>query len=185
MNRKKLLFCLTLATVAMAGAFKTVVGQTTEKAAPATAEKYPTLFVQARALGDATVAKNFEKVADFTHPTIVEKAGGRDRIVELSRRGFEQMETGVGIKLVGFRVGAMEQEAKVGNEIFVLLLTTVVMEASDGRFESDGSMVGMSSDNGVNWKFVNGFNQPQFEALFPELKGRIKVKETGTPRRVN
>lgn len=162
----------------------TVVGQA-EKVAPATPEKYPALFVQARALGDATVAKNFETVADFTHPIIVEKAGGRSRLIELSKRTFEQMETESGIKLVAFRVGPMDQEVKVGSEIFVLLLTTVVMQASDVRFESDGSTVGISSDNGSSWKFVNGYRQTGFDALFPDVKGKIKIKETGAPRPVN
>lgn len=147
--------------------------------------KYPGLALQAKEVADATITKNFEKLVDLTHPRVISMAGGKERMIAGLKKADEQMQAETGAELSGVTFGEMQQEAKIGTEVFVVVPMTILMKIGPAKFTGESSIVGISSDNGVSWTFVNGVNQVRFAQMFPAVGDKIKIKEDGPPKRID
>lgn len=42
-------------------------------------------------------------------------------------------------------------------------------------------MIGISNDNGENWKFVSGINQEKFRDVFPKAADKIQIPAEKLP----
>ncbi|HEV7700919.1 MAG TPA: hypothetical protein VGO43_11865 [Pyrinomonadaceae bacterium] len=136
---------------------------------------YPALQKQADEVAKATVANDFAKVADYTHPKLVQKMGGRERLITRIQQAADEIK-GVGVTLIGAEMGKPSQIEKIGSVIFAVLPMKMIMRMPDGKYEGQSSMMAISEDGGQQWKFLDGtIDQAHFEILFPEVKGKVAV----------
>ena len=175
---------LSLVVLAMLGGIRSSFGQA--RGQDVASDKYPSLKVQAQDLADAVLNKNFEKIVEFTHPTVVAFLGGREKMIATIKQTFENSFDKDGVTLLGFRYGEIEQEVKVDNSIFAVLAEVVRIQIKDTKYEADSSEIAVSADGGKNWKFVSGTTgQELFNKMFPKTADKIKVKGVGAPRKVD
>lgn len=143
--------------------------------------EYPNLKIQAEEVGEATINQNFEKLVDFTYPKVVEKFGGKDKMIAFLKTDSAQMKAG-GFEIEAIVIGEVKQIAKVENQIFAVVPMTMKVKAPNGKALGESSMVGISNDNGASWKFINAINQDKFKGLFPKASEKIQIPDEQAPK---
>jgi hypothetical protein len=141
---------------------------------------YPTLKSQAEELGKATISGDFARLADYTHPKIVEQLGGKDKMIAFLKKDWAQMKA-EGYELLSMNVGEVKQIEKIDAELFAVLSITLIMKIQNGKMQAESSVVGISGDGGANWKFINGVSQERFKTMFPKA-GKIRIPAEQEPK---
>lgn len=154
---------------------------TAAKPAVVKATDFPNLRAQAEEVGKATVAEDFEKLADLTHPQIAQMFGGKEKMVEYLKKGSAQMKSS-GFELENIEIGEIQPPVNIGAEIFAIVPMKMTLKLPEGKFLGESSMVGISSDKGANWKFINAVSQEKFDKQFPKAAGKIIIPPTSPPR---
>jgi hypothetical protein len=142
---------------------------------------YPNLKKQAEELGKATVGGDFSKIVDLTYPKIVEEAGGKDKMIASMKLDVSQMKY-EGFDLEAMTVGEIKQVAVVENQIFALVPVTMRIKSPDGKMLGESSIIGISTDGGANWKFINSIDQAGFKKAFPKAAEKIRIPEEQSPK---
>lgn len=185
---KRILYLLVLCILASA---QIILGQSQEtviKSKPLAADDrgfsgYPNLRLQAEEVVKATVTGDFAKVIDFTHPKIVGLAGGREKMIEFMNSDFVQMKSD-GFELISVTVDEAVQIEEIENKLFAVMMTTLKIKDPSGLTESKSSLVGISSDQGSNWTFVNGVGQERFNKMFSAALGRVTIPDEQPAKRI-
>jgi hypothetical protein len=153
-------------------------------AAASPSGKYPTLAIQAKEVNDAFVRKDFGKVSDMTYPKVVQTSGGREQMIALLSQGVSEQEAAGGF-LVSSTPGEPTQIIENSGSTYAVIPTTMKIKTPEGLFQASGCMIGISTDNGQNWTFVDagGKKETELKAVLPEVAGRLQIpKETGPVR---
>jgi len=140
----------------------------------------------AEELADATVKQDFTKVIDLTYPTLVKELGGREKAIEQSAAIMNQIKT-QGFVITAFTVGEPGDFSKEGDNTFVVVPTAMEMTAPVGKIESKSYLLGISSDAGKTWRFLDGAGMQSKELrdkLLPPLPAKLKLPEKEPPRLV-
>ena len=145
---------------------------------------FPGLKVQAEMLAKATVEGDFAKVADLTYPKLVEAFGGKEKMIAVLKNDSAQMKT-EGFELAAMTIGEIKQIAKIETEVFAVVPLKITIKSPDGKEVGESSMLGISSDNGVNWKFISGMNQEKFKAAFPKAAEKLQIPEEKPPQPID
>jgi hypothetical protein len=130
-----------------------------------------TLRFDATSMYDSLKDQDYERFADFAHPRSLEHFGGREAFVESMRSSFKStrstlasLEVTIGMDITIFNVDS---------QLFGLVPTTLDGTTSEmKKVVQEGTVVGISTDSGKSWKFVNGNSFAQF---FPEYANAIKI----------
>jgi hypothetical protein len=156
----------------------TAFGQTTSgRPAPSRVEldsKYPTLKKGADEVARVTLSGDFGRLADLTHPKIVNLAGGRDKLIGLIKASIDGLQA-QGFTIVSAEPGPPTVIEKIDKRLFAVMPIKTTMKGTAGKFQSLGTLVGISEDEGSGWTFVNALGQAHFDSLFPEAASKIKI----------
>jgi hypothetical protein len=151
---------------------------------PSAIEGYPNLTAQAKQLEDALGRKDYGKVIDLTYPKVIEFAGGREKMLAETTREVESMEA-EGVKILSSTCGSPSQFVTDAGGIYAVIPVISKVKATDGIFQTEGCLIGISTDGGQNWTFVDATGKDQtelkkvlpiFEKLnLPPEKAPVKV----------
>jgi hypothetical protein len=152
----------------------------------ATAENYPSLAVQAKEVNDAFSRKDFARFMDLTYPKVIEMAGGREQMVAAMNKELKEMES-EGVVLLSSTSGPPTQFIHDAGSIFAVLPITLKVKAQDGIFQSEGSMIGISSDGGVNWTFIDssGKDLSELKKLIPGIADKLSLPPAKPPVKIS
>lgn len=169
---------ITTIAVVIVGVSSSVFGQVNPREGEEA--KYPELRRQVTVLSGATVDNMTEMIIDLTHPVVVAHIGGRESFLALLKQVNNNFKSD-GVQILSYNVGEIEQEARVGGDIFVVLSEVMLLRIKGSKYRAESSLIAISSDSGANWKFVAGtIGQARFDELFPKAAGRIKFKAMKT-----
>jgi hypothetical protein len=134
-------------------------------------ENYPNLTTRARELETALASKDYAKVIDLTYPKVVELGGGREKLLAAMTNEMKTMET-EGVSLLSSTAGSPSQFVSDAGGIYALVPVTTTIKATDGVFRTEGSLIGISTDGGQNWTFVDatGKDQTELKKILPNLE---------------
>ncbi|HJZ80646.1 MAG TPA: hypothetical protein VKD91_09875 [Pyrinomonadaceae bacterium] len=140
------------------------------EAANSAGENYPALTARAKELGDALGRKDYEKVIDLTYPKLIEYGGGRDKLLAAMTKELKSMEA-EGVEIISSAPSAPSQFYHDASGIYAVVPMTSKFKAKDGTFQLEGSLIGISTDGGANWTFVDatGKDQTELRKVFPNL----------------
>jgi hypothetical protein len=142
-----------------------------------------TVRQQAEAMSKAVLERDHETLADFTHPRIVEVAGGRDKLIERVRQMAKEMDAS-GLQMVANEVGEPGEPVVEGGKAYVILPTTLRLKGPKVRGVSESYLLGVSTDGGKSWKFADGAGLSKPEArkqIFPDLPAGLRLPEKKLP----
>ena len=177
-----LFFCLLiLVQIACGQSSQSNIKNTTKPQTAQTITSYPSLKIQAQEVSDATVNGDFGKVIDYTYPTVVELAGGKDKMISFMEKDFAQMKKD-GLEMISATVGDAKQIEKIDDKLFALMDLTLKMKMPGGKVQGESSLIGISEDSGANWKFINGVNQERFKKMFPKVAEKIQIPAEQPPK---
>jgi hypothetical protein len=144
------------------------------------AEPKARLKSQANEISQTLENGNYDKLADLTHPKVLEMSGGREKMIAASKEVMDVTKK-QGIEIVSTEVGEPNDFVPVGKELFSTVPFTAVLKMPNGKVKQESMVVAISGDNGANWKFVNGINQEKFQEMFPDAAGKIQIPEQSAP----
>jgi hypothetical protein len=150
-----------------------------------TADDSPTSLVskKAQVIGDATVKGDYAKVVDSTYPKVVEIIGGQEKMVALIEKSMNQMKA-QGFTLISFQAGEPKELLTEGDSTFAVVPTITKLTAPGGKLIARSYLLGVSSDSGKTWKFVDGAGLQQKEVrdkVLPKLPAKLLLPEKQTP----
>ena len=170
----RIIFCPTLLIMLLAAA---AAGQTRlgEEAAAR-------LQTQADECGRAFIEGDFERLADYTHPKVLEKVGGRAGMIAFLQKSVGEMKA-EGFNIISYVNAAPTQVLTVGRQTYAILPATLKARVPQGVLASETFMLAVSADGGRNWKFVSGSvaDSAKLKLLFPAAAGRLKLPAQRPP----
>jgi hypothetical protein len=148
-------------------------------------ESYPNLMARANELDDALGRKDYAKVVDLTYPNLVDYSGGREKLLAGMTREMKTMES-EGVELLSSTSSAPTQFFHDATGIYAVVPVTSKVKAKDGIFQTEGSLIGISTDSGTNWTFVDatGKDQTELRKLFPNLD-KLKLPAEKPPVKIS
>ncbi len=158
---------------------------TVNQSPPTTVETYPALVAQAQEVNDAFRRRDFGRMVDLTYPKVIESAGGRDKMIAALARGIKEMES-EGVSVLSSTAGAPTQIVHVSDWIYATVPTTLKVKATDGIFQTESSMIGISADQGANWKFIDagGKDHAQLKSLLPAPTDTLQLPAEKEPVKI-
>ena len=130
---------------------------------------------------EATVKGDYAALVELYHPSLVEKAGGRDRLIELIQKGMEEMKK-QGIQITSAKTAAPKAIVKGDKALYGVIPTTVVLDSEDTTITLKSFLVGVSQDQGKTWVFIDGAPGPENVRLqFPDIPRDLKLPEKEKP----
>jgi hypothetical protein len=158
---------------------------TAESSPSATVENYPALQVRAQEVNDAFRRRDFARMVDLTYPKVIEAAGGRDKMIAALAKGMKEMET-EGVSVLSSTAETPIQIVHVSEWIYAVVPTTLKVKARDGIFKTESSMIGVSSDRGVNWTFIDagGKDHTQLKSYLPAPADALKLPAEKDPVKI-
>lgn len=123
----------------------------------------------------ATVKGDYGAVIDLTHPKVVEELGGREKAIGGAKAVMEMLkDKGLAIK----SLKAEEPQAPVRGEknLYVFVPTKMEMTTPKGTIVGTSYLLGVSSDDGKTWRFVDGAAGPdETRKMFPDIPEKLKL----------
>jgi hypothetical protein len=163
---------------------KTAVVATPSPAA--TTENYPSLVAQAQEVNDAFRRRDFGRMVDMTYPKVIEGAGGREKMIAALAKGMKEMEV-EGVSVLSSTAAAPTQIVHASKWIYAVVPTTLKVKAKDGIFQTESSMIGLSSDQGANWTFIDagGKDHKQLLSILPAPSDVLKLPAEKEPLKIS
>jgi hypothetical protein len=132
-------------------------------------------------MNKAILKEDFGKIADLTHPKIVEMVGGRQKMISLMESGFKDMKAN-GVSFLSTKVEESSDPVMGGSDLFIVVPFILEMKAPGGKLRGKSFVIGMSSDKGQSWKYINGdVDIKKVKELFPNLPEKLKIPEKQKP----
>jgi hypothetical protein len=135
------------------------------------------LRAQAEESSRAFMEGNFERLADFTHPKVVELMGGREKLAEFVRKDMAEMKA-EGYETLSYAPAAEPtQVLREGQKLYAILPARLRMRTPGGPvFVSESFMIAFSADGGKNWRFIGGeaADATKLKLLMPEVADKLK-----------
>jgi hypothetical protein len=159
----------------------------TEGNSPApSAANYPALLAQAQEVNDAFRRRDFARMVDLTYPKVIEGAGGRDKMIAALAKGIKEMET-EGVSVLSSTAETPIQIVHVSQWTYAVVPTTLKVKARDGIFKTESSMIGISSDNGAHWTFIDagGKDHAQLKSYLPAPADALKLPADKEPVKIS
>jgi hypothetical protein len=166
---------------------KTPALATDSSPAPAaTIESYPALVAQAQEVNDAFRRRDFGRMVDLTYPKVIEAAGGREKMIAALSKGIKEMEV-EGVSVLSSTAAAPTQIVHASKWIYAVVPTTLKVKARDGIFQTESSMIGISSDQGANWTFIDagGKDHKQLLSMLPAPADGLKFPAEKDPVKIS
>jgi hypothetical protein len=141
---------------------------------------------QAQEVNDAFRRRDFARMVDLTYPKVIEAAGGRDRMISALTKGMKEMET-EGVVVLSSTAGAPTQIIQVSGSVYAVLPTTLKVKAQDGIFQTESSMIGISSDGGANWTFIDagGKDRSQLKGFLTDAVDKLNLPPETQPVKIS
>ncbi|HMH46060.1 MAG TPA: hypothetical protein VK557_21400, partial [Pyrinomonadaceae bacterium] len=91
-------------------------------------------------------------------------------------RQLKEMES-EGVVVISSTSGAPTQFLHDSGSIYAVLPMTLKAKARDGIFQADSTMIGISSDGGASWTFIDagGKDQSELKKLLPNVADRLNL----------
>ena len=164
-----------------------VAGQSPVTAqSPATeSANYPVLVAQAQEVNDAFQRRDFARMVDLTYPKVIEAAGGRDKMIAALAKEMKEMED-EGVSVLSSTAATPTQIVHVSGWIYAVVPTTLKVKAKGGIFQTESSMIGISSNAGATWTFIDagGKDHSELRRLLPDATDKLNLPPEKQPMKI-
>ena len=136
----------------------------------------------AQASVDALLRGDFERFAAFVYPRALKFAGGKERMIASVQRGVEEMRA-QGARLESASAGQPEQMMRAGADLLTIIPVEQVATVEDGQILFSSHLLGVSSDNGRSWTFVDTLKltPENVRSFIPNFNSALKLPTSPTP----
>ena len=142
---------------------------------------------QARIFADATIKRDYNTVLKYTNIEGIPR--GKLNTISMTKAlrilqtvDSQMIRNGMEIKSINF--GEVLSIVKVGFELQCTLAQITETKMQFGRTITNSTLLGISSDNGVSWKFIDatGRDAREMRRLLPHLSDRVVFANPENPK---
>lgn len=148
-------------------------------------DKLARIQATADVLGKAVFKGDYSTVADHTYPKLLDFAGGRDATIAMMKSVLEDTRK-AGVALTGYTVGVPGKIYSGNGKEFVVVPTELTMSAPNAKVFCKSYLLGISTDAGKTWTFLDGFSGFDDEQIrgkvLPQLPPGLELPKKVTPR---
>lgn len=128
---------------------------------------------EAQRCAEASVRMDAAMLLRYTHPNIIQAAGGNEAFIEMVNEAYQQLtESGMSIDTAYAEMPSSKIVEEQG-ELRCIVPNKMTIKADGSKFVSHSNLLGFSFDKGVTWCFVEAEKVAQEETrsvFFPKLK---------------
>lgn len=126
-------------------------------------------------ISNATIKNDFKRIVELTHPNLIEKMGGKDKAIKAMADGFEQIKT-AGVAINTITTGDASDVVAAKDELYLYVPITIEMSSKAGKLRQQSYVIGVSTDKGKSWLFVNGdLDVETVKGILPNLPKELKL----------
>jgi len=143
-----------------------------------------TIREQAFVVAKATMDGDYETIVNKTYTSLVEMAGGKDKMIRIIKEAMEQLKsqnTTIDTVIIGFPQDGIY---KAGNELHTLIPEALVMSTPKGRVIAKSFIIAISKDDGLTWSFLQlgeSINNETIKRYLPNFNENLKLPEEQKP----
>jgi hypothetical protein len=141
--------------------------------------KYPNLKKQADEMGKAMMSGDYEKFVEFLHPRAFEIAGTKQRMISSMKETMKELKD-LGVEFGDYIIEAPTKIITENKVIYALMPTISTAKLNNKTSKTVSSLLGISDDDGNNWKFIRLGSQEALKVYFPKIADKFTVTESKT-----
>ena len=145
--------------------------------APDEQQAVKNLKAQAAEVGRSAVEQDHAKMAELTHPFLIEKLGGRAAFVQKLESIAADMK-GQGFGLKKFTMGEPSLLVPAAGQVYAVVPSEVELSGPGGAAGKQPSyLIAVSTDGGIQWKFIDGAgvggDRRKLKSVLPDLPDQL------------
>lgn len=146
------------------------------------AEIKKTVKAKAEECQTALVKGDYEKFTDLSHPVVISAGGGRKKMIEVMTAEMKKLkEAGTEFKAV--KMGEASDPVKGDKDLYICIPFTFEMLTPNGKVAVQSSLLGISSDSGKTWVFVDAIaGRASLKKSFPDLPEKLVIPKNDPPK---
>jgi hypothetical protein len=123
----------------------------------------------------AILKDDFETVIEMSHPKVVDNLGGKEKAINTTKTVMKQLKD-KGVVINSMSTGEPTNPVRGDKEVYIVVPTKLEMTAPQGKVSGTGFILGISTDDGKTWKFVDGAPGPaEIRKLFPDIPKKLEL----------
>lgn len=136
------------------------------------------ILTQADAMGKAFIAKDYSSFVKYSHPTVVQMMGGKAKMVEDTKKSFEEFEA-EGVVFLNVTFGPPSKIVLAEGEMQCTFTEMIEMRIPGGKLTAFTNVIAVSNDNGATWYFIDCSenNAQAMRKLIPSLSPDLVLPE--------
>jgi hypothetical protein len=140
------------------------------------------LRAQANRMVNGLITADYTTFIHYLHPKAVEVSGGADKLKQALLQMSQQFSSS-GLSFQSITVDSLSEFVKSGTQLQATIRQHTSMKMQQGRVVATSTLIGISDDNGVHWKFVDTHNQTldNMRQLLPNLSKALVIPPTPPP----
>jgi hypothetical protein len=139
---------------------------------------------QAQTCADALVQHDYDTFASMLYPKFLQWMGGRNALIQKLQQSDQEMASR-GITVQSVVMGQVTQIRRTKGETFAVVPEKIEMATRDGIVRTDSYLLGISSDDGKAWQFIDGTGVAGLDKdiymLLPNLPADMQLPRAKQP----
>lgn len=149
-------------------------------------ESSQNLEQQAIKMGSAFVSGDYTTFANYTYPLILKSMGGAAKMAAVLTKSTNDMKA----RGMIFSNITFDEPSKIvnsGKELQASIAQHTEIKLPQGRLVNTSTLIAISTDNGVNWTFIDTSNKDMetLRKVLPNLSPSITIPPRQPPVRYN
>lgn len=107
----------------------------------------------AQMYAQANLNEDYELLIDFTYPSVIEHAGGRDAYKKLLIQ-LNEIQKNRGMSLNEFIITDPLEHVKAGNEFHAIVPYRTVSKVKGGKLTSENTLIAVAAEGKEKWYFI-------------------------------
>ncbi|KEO72457.1 hypothetical protein [Anditalea andensis] len=107
----------------------------------------------AQMYAQANLNEDYELLLDFTYPSVIEHAGGRDAYKKTLIQ-LNEIQKSRGMKLNEFIIKEPMEHVKAGNEYHAIVPYKMISQVKGGKLSSENTLIAVIAEGKDKWYFI-------------------------------
>lgn len=124
----------------------------------------------AQQCSDAGITKDWDKVAKFMPPVVIEMSGGKDQVIAAAKAADQQLAADQ-FTVQNATVSEPVRKKEVNGTMYAIIPQQLSIKVPQGMLRHKGYMLGISKQPYGTWHFmsITRGSEPQIKQMFPDI----------------
>ena len=137
---------------------------------------------QGNIMANLLFEKKYDAFIKYTYAPLLKMAGGAANMTNAVKKSMDELET-QGYSFTNISIDKPAKLVHVNKMLQCVVMQHIEMKVPGGRVTTNASLIGISSDNGNNWTFIDthGADLKTLQKSIPALSSQLSLPEKEKP----